>query len=160
MTMSVEIPADVQPFIRQAIANGGYTDEQEVVTDILRLDEVRSQFPAANIVHWLGVHRFSRRALPMCYNAAMSETFPQDMQEFVQQAVANGEYVSEEDVVVAGLRALRELKQRHDTLRHDIQVAVSELDRDEGEPWDAEAIKAELDEQHWPPTHKLADDAH
>lgn len=37
MTMSVEIPADVQPFIQQAIASGAYANEQEVVAEILRL---------------------------------------------------------------------------------------------------------------------------
>ena len=37
MTMSVEIPADVQPFIKQAIASGAYADEQEVVAEILRV---------------------------------------------------------------------------------------------------------------------------
>jgi len=37
MAMSVEIPPDVQPFIRQAVVSGGYADEQEVVAEILRL---------------------------------------------------------------------------------------------------------------------------
>jgi len=75
----------------------------------------------------------------------MSDTFPQDVQEFVQQAIANGEYANEDEVVIAGVRALRELKQRHTELRQDIQVAIDELDRGDGEPWDADAIKAEFD---------------
>jgi putative addiction module CopG family antidote len=37
MTMSIEIPADAQPFIKQAIASGAYANEQEVVTEILRV---------------------------------------------------------------------------------------------------------------------------
>ena len=37
MTMSVEIPADLQPFIKQAIASGAYANEQEVVAEILRV---------------------------------------------------------------------------------------------------------------------------
>jgi len=37
MTMSVDIPTDVQPFIRQAIASGAYANEQEVVAEILRV---------------------------------------------------------------------------------------------------------------------------
>ena len=48
-------------------------------------------------------------------------------------------------MVIAGVRALRELKQRHAELRQDIQVAIDELDRGDGEPWHADAIKAELD---------------
>ncbi|MEO8497985.1 MAG: type II toxin-antitoxin system ParD family antitoxin [Planctomycetota bacterium] len=37
MTISVEIPADVEPFIKQAIASGAYANEQEVVAEVLRL---------------------------------------------------------------------------------------------------------------------------
>ena len=36
MSMSVEIPGDLQPAIEAAIARGGYADEQELVSDILR----------------------------------------------------------------------------------------------------------------------------
>ena len=35
--MTVEIPADVQPFIRNAVASGIYVNEQEAVTAILRV---------------------------------------------------------------------------------------------------------------------------
>ena len=35
--MTVEIPADVQPFIRNAVASGIYANEQEAVTAILRV---------------------------------------------------------------------------------------------------------------------------
>jgi len=36
MSMSVEIPADLQPAIEAAIAKGGYANEQDLVNDILR----------------------------------------------------------------------------------------------------------------------------
>ena len=36
MSMSVEIPADLQPAIEAAIAKGSYANEQELVSDILR----------------------------------------------------------------------------------------------------------------------------
>lgn len=35
--MTLEIPADVQPFIRNAVASGIYANEQEAVTAILRV---------------------------------------------------------------------------------------------------------------------------
>lgn len=35
--MTVEIPADVQPFIRNTVASGIYASEQEAVTAILRV---------------------------------------------------------------------------------------------------------------------------
>lgn len=78
----------------------------------------------------------------------MSETFPPDVQEFVKQVVAAGEYNSEDEVMIAGVRALRELKTRHDELRQDIQVAIDELDRGEGAPLDMNAIKAEVAENY------------
>lgn len=37
MSMSVEIPADLQPLLQAAIANGRYANEQELVTEVLRL---------------------------------------------------------------------------------------------------------------------------
>ena len=79
---------------------------------------------------------------------AMSEAFPPDVQEFVEQLVAAGEYGNEGEVMIAGVRALRELKQRHEALRQDIQVAIDELDQGEGEPLDMDAIKTEVAENY------------
>ena len=36
MSISVEIPADLQPAIEAAVARGGYVNEQELVSAILR----------------------------------------------------------------------------------------------------------------------------
>lgn len=37
MTMSVEVPTDLQPFIQNVLATGKYDSEQQVVEEILRL---------------------------------------------------------------------------------------------------------------------------
>ena len=37
MPMSVNIPTDVWPFLKQAVASGAYQNEQEVVSAILRV---------------------------------------------------------------------------------------------------------------------------
>lgn len=37
MSMSVEIPIDLQPLVREAIAKGHYRDEQELIAQLLRL---------------------------------------------------------------------------------------------------------------------------
>ena len=37
MTMSVEIPPDLQPLVDAAIAKGHFQNEQELVTELLRL---------------------------------------------------------------------------------------------------------------------------
>ena len=72
----------------------------------------------------------------------MSMSLPQDLQQFVQQEIASGRYQSEEDVVREGLRLLRERDRRLQALREDIQPALEQLDRGEGERLDAESIKA------------------
>ena len=37
MAMTVEIPSDLQPIVEDAVAKGHYRDEQELVTELLRL---------------------------------------------------------------------------------------------------------------------------
>jgi putative addiction module CopG family antidote len=74
----------------------------------------------------------------------MKHAYPPDVLQFVQRSLETGEYASEDEVVVAGMRALREVKQRHQSLRDDIQAALAEIDAGLGEPWDVDSIKAEL----------------
>ena len=74
----------------------------------------------------------------------MKHAYPPDVLQFVQRSLETGEYASEDDVVVAGMRALRDVKQRHQSLRDDIQAALAELDVGQGEPWEVDGIKAEL----------------
>lgn len=77
----------------------------------------------------------------------MSETLPPDVRQFVQQAIANGEYATEDEVITQAVRVLRDITERHQKLRADVQAAVDEVDAGKGEPWNADEIKAELDEQ-------------
>ena len=69
-------------------------------------------------------------------------SLPQDLQQFVQQEIASGKYRSEEDLLCAGLRLLRERERRLQALREDVEPALEQLDRGEGKPLDAESIKA------------------
>jgi len=72
----------------------------------------------------------------------MAIAFPPELEQFIHQEVASGKYDSKEDVLCAGLRLLREREARLQALRDDILPALEQLDRGEGEPLDAEAIKA------------------
>jgi len=72
----------------------------------------------------------------------MATAFPPELEQFIHQEVASGRYDSEEDVLCAGLRLLREREARLQALRDDILPALEQLDRGEGEPLDADAIKA------------------
>jgi Arc/MetJ-type ribon-helix-helix transcriptional regulator len=74
----------------------------------------------------------------------MKHAYPPDILEFVQRSLATGEFASEEDVVLAGMRALSEARQRHLSLRDDVQAALMEIDAGQCEPWDIDNIKAEL----------------
>lgn len=74
----------------------------------------------------------------------MKYAYPPDVLQFVQRSLETGEYASEDEVVVAGMRALRDIKQRHQSLRDDIQAALAEIAAGLGEPWDVDSIKAEL----------------
>ena len=49
---------------------------------------------------------------PLCYNADMSETLPPDVQQFVRDAIATGEYATEEEVLTQAVRVLREVSER------------------------------------------------
>ena len=72
----------------------------------------------------------------------MPMSLPQDLQQFVQQELACGRYRSEEDVVCEALRLLRERERRLQALREDVDAGLKQLDRGEGQPLDAESIKA------------------
>jgi antitoxin ParD1/3/4 len=62
----------------------------------------------------------------------MTETLPPDLQQFVQQEIARGDYSSEADVLAAGLRLLRERERRLQALRDEIRPALDRLDRGQG----------------------------
>jgi putative addiction module CopG family antidote len=74
----------------------------------------------------------------------MKYAYPPDVLQFVQRSLETGDYASEDEVVVAGMRALRDVKQRQQSLRDDIQAALAEIDAGLCEPWDVDSIKAEL----------------
>jgi len=59
------------------------------------------------------------------------QSFPPDLEEFVQQALASGRYRSADEVVYDALRLLREREMRLEELRRDIQVGWDQVDRGE-----------------------------
>lgn len=76
----------------------------------------------------------------------MNVSLTPELDEFVNQKVSSGLYNSASEVVREGLRLLREqdeLKRfRLEELRQEIRKGISSLDRGEGRPFDAAAIKA------------------
>jgi antitoxin ParD1/3/4 len=75
----------------------------------------------------------------------MVGTIPSDLEPFVQQQVAAGEYASADEVVVAGLQVLRELKRRQAEFREQVRLGVDQLDRGEGFDVAASELRAFFD---------------
>ncbi|MBW3600470.1 MAG: hypothetical protein KY475_24800 [Planctomycetes bacterium] len=54
-----------------------------------------------------------------------------ELNQLVHEELAAGGYASEEDVLLAGVKALRELRS-HERLRGAIRIGLAQLDRGEG----------------------------
>jgi len=77
----------------------------------------------------------------------MSEPFPRDIQQFVRQELASGNYRSEEELVVAAVRFLRDSEVRLRQLRAGLRGRLDRLDRGEViELDDDEALESFLDQ--------------
>jgi antitoxin ParD1/3/4 len=72
----------------------------------------------------------------------ITDAFPPELAAFVQQELASGNYQSEEEMLCAGLRLLRERERRLQNLRDEILPALEQLDRGEGQELDIADIKA------------------
>ena len=74
-----------------------------------------------------------------------SGIIPPDLQQFLDQELASGQYRSADEVICAGLRLLRD--RRLYELRSDIQAGLEQLERGEGiELEDQRALRAFFDD--------------
>lgn len=73
----------------------------------------------------------------------MTVEIPPELEQYMQQELAKGEYESEGELILDAVRVLQELKTRHENLRQDVLAAIAQSDRGESEPLDIEAIKTE-----------------
>ncbi len=80
----------------------------------------------------------------------MSSLSP-DLEQYVQQKVASGQFASPDEFALEAMRIYRELEQRHELLKADIQAALAQADEGLCEPLDMDAVRrkliAEVDEQ-------------
>jgi Arc/MetJ-type ribon-helix-helix transcriptional regulator len=72
----------------------------------------------------------------------MINGLPADLEQFMDQDLAAGKSASRDELLAAAVRLLRERERRVKELREEILPALARLDRGEGEPLDAEDIKA------------------
>ncbi len=80
----------------------------------------------------------------------MSDLSP-DLEQYVQQKVASGQFASSDEFALEAMRLYRELEERHELLRTDVQAALRQSEEGLSEPLDMDAVKeklmAKLDEQ-------------
>jgi antitoxin ParD1/3/4 len=76
----------------------------------------------------------------------MVGAIPSDLEPFVQQQLASGEYHSQDEIVAAGLHVLRELKRRQAELQRQVKVGIDQLDRGEGIKVAANELRAFFDD--------------
>lgn len=71
---------------------------------------------------------------------------PADLAEFVQEELQSGKYTSEDELVCAALRLLRERERRIDDLREEILPALDRLDQGEGKTYDESGLRQMADD--------------
>lgn len=70
--------------------------------------------------------------------------YPPDIEAYVQQKIASGEFGSRDELAAEAMRIYRQLEARRAQLKSDVQAAIDEAERGLSQPLDIEAIKAEL----------------
>lgn len=77
----------------------------------------------------------------------MSDSFPPDVQQFVRQELASGNYRSEEKLVLEAVRFFRDSNLRLKQLREELRVRLERLDRGDAiELDDDKALQTFFDE--------------
>lgn len=70
--------------------------------------------------------------------------FPPDLEAYVEQTLASGQFRSRDELVVEAVRLFHELDTKRQRLKSDVQAAIDEADRGLCEPFDIDALIAEL----------------
>ena len=71
-------------------------------------------------------------------------TFPPDLEAYVQQKVASGQFNSPDELAIEAVRLYREIETKRAQLKADLRAAIDEADRGLCEPLDFDALEAEL----------------
>ncbi len=69
---------------------------------------------------------------------------PPELEAYVQEKLAKGQFGSREELTIEAVRVYRELEAKHAQLKSDIQAAIDESDAGLSEPLYIEAIKQEV----------------
>ena len=75
---------------------------------------------------------------------AMKLAYPPEIDAYVREQIAAGRFADETEFATAAFRMYRELEQRHQELRSQVQHSIEQAERGELAALDMEEIKAEL----------------
>ena len=70
-----------------------------------------------------------------------------DLEQYVQQKVASGQFASQEEFALEAMRLYRDLEVRHESLKGDVQAALEQSQKGQSEPLDVDSIKKELTDE-------------
>lgn len=70
-----------------------------------------------------------------------------DLEQYVQQKVASGQFTSPEEFALEAMRLYRDLEGRHESLKKDVQAALEQSQEGRSEPLDMDCIKRELTDE-------------
>ena len=74
----------------------------------------------------------------------MKLAYPPEIDAYVREQIASGRFADETEFATAALRLYRELEQRHQELRSQVQHSIEQAERGEIAPLNMEEIKAEV----------------
>jgi putative addiction module CopG family antidote len=76
----------------------------------------------------------------------ISQSFPPELEQFVAQQVAAGNYPSEQELVVSAVRVLRDVQARQRQFEDDIRVGMEQLERGEFNEYDEASLRRRFEE--------------
>jgi putative addiction module CopG family antidote len=71
-------------------------------------------------------------------------SYPPDLEQYVQAAIASGKFRSRDEFAVEAAKLFREVEGRYQQLKSDVQAALEEANAGKSEPLDIADIKREL----------------
>ena len=75
------------------------------------------------------------------------QDLPPDLDQYIQQKIADGEFASAEEFAIVAMQLYRELDNRHELIKAEVRAGVEQADRGECTPLDMDEIKRELTEE-------------
>jgi hypothetical protein len=71
-------------------------------------------------------------------------TYRAEMENYVEQKIATGQFRTREEFAEEAARVYRALEERHSRLKSDVQAAIEEANAGLSEDFDMDAIKQEI----------------